>query len=74
MEQLAGVVTVGAFVFSASFLGWKLLKATIGIRVSTEEEFAGLDIGEHGIMAYPELQAPGDSYPAVNSARESVSL
>ena len=58
--QLVGVVAVGAFIFSASFLGWHLIKATMGIRVSPEEEMAGLDIGEHGIMAYPEFRAPGE--------------
>ena len=61
--QLVGVVAVGAFIFSASFLGWGLLKATLGIRVPPEEELAGLDIGEHGIMAYPEFRAPSEGLP-----------
>jgi len=61
--QLVGVVAVGAFIFSASFLGWSLIKATIGIRVTPEEELAGLDIGEHGIVAYPEFQTPSEGLP-----------
>jgi hypothetical protein len=35
----------------------------MGIRVSPEEEWAGLDIGEHGITAYPEFQSPVESLP-----------
>ena len=53
--QLIGIVAVGAFVFLTSCIVWYVLKATIGIRVSREEELAGLDIGEHGNMAYPDF-------------------
>jgi Amt family ammonium transporter len=53
--QLAGVVGVGAFVLISSFIVWKLIDATIGVRVSAEEEIEGLDIGEHGNMAYPDF-------------------
>ncbi len=53
--QLIGIVAVGAFVFLTSCIIWCVLKATIGIRVSREEELAGLDIGEHGNMAYPDF-------------------
>ncbi len=60
LAQLVGVIAVGAFIFTASLLGWGLLKATIGIRVPPEEEMEGLDVGEHGIMAYPEFQAPSE--------------
>ncbi len=66
--QLVGVVAVGAFIFTASFAGWSLLKATIGIRVSPEEEFEGLDVGEHGIMAYPEFRSPSESIPGGSGA------
>jgi Amt family ammonium transporter len=34
---------------------WLILKATVGLRVSEEEEIEGLDIGEHGISAYPDF-------------------
>lgn len=53
--QLLGIVTVGAFVFTTSALLWLALKKTIGIRVTKEEELAGLDIGEHGNSAYPDF-------------------
>jgi Amt family ammonium transporter len=55
MAQLAGVIGVGIFVFVVSLIFWKIIKATIGIRVSPEEETEGLDIGEHGNIAYPDF-------------------
>jgi Amt family ammonium transporter len=56
LAQLAGVVGTGIFVFGISLLGWGVMKATIGIRVTAEEEMEGLDVGEHGITAYPDFQ------------------
>lgn len=53
--QVLGILAVGAFAFVASGLVWLVLKKTIGIRVSREEELQGLDIGEHGNMAYPDF-------------------
>lgn len=53
--ELIGVIAVGAFVFASSSLVWILIKKTIGIRVSREEEISGLDIGEHGNSAYPDF-------------------
>ncbi len=53
--QLLGIVAVGAFTFVASSVVWLILKKTVGIRVSAEEEIAGLDIGEHGNHAYPDF-------------------
>ncbi len=58
--QLIGILAVGAFTFVSSAIVWLVLKKTIGIRVSREEEIAGLDIGEHGNMAYPDF-APAAS-------------
>lgn len=72
-NQLIGVVTVGAFIFACSYVGWSILKATIGIRVSPEEEVAGLDVGEHGIMAYPEFHSPSESLPIGQSRSEAIS-
>lgn len=60
LAQLTGVVSVGIFVFVSSLIFWSVIKATIGLRVPPEEEVDGLDIGEHGIMAYPEFQAPSE--------------
>ena len=53
--QLLGIVAVGVFVFASSALVWIVLKKTMGIRVSLEEEIEGLDIGEHGNLAYPDF-------------------
>jgi Amt family ammonium transporter len=57
--QLVGILAVGVFVALMSALAWSLLKAVVGIRVPAEEEHAGLDIGEHGISAYPEFRVSG---------------
>jgi len=54
-NQLIGVAAVGAAVFGASLLVWLAIKATIGVRVTEEEEMEGLDIGEHGNRAYPDF-------------------
>lgn len=57
MAQMAGIVGVGVFVFTSSMIMWKIIAATLGIRVSAEEEIEGLDIGEHGNIAYPDFVA-----------------
>jgi ammonium transporter, Amt family len=59
MAQLAGVAGVGAFVFTTSLIFWKIIGATLGMRVSAEEEMEGLDIGEHGNVAYPDFVTVG---------------
>jgi Amt family ammonium transporter len=53
LVQFYGVVAIGAVTFALSAIAWLGLKLTMGIRVSAEEEMEGLDIGEHGIEAYP---------------------
>ena len=53
--QLIGAATIFGWVFVTSLIVWSVLKATMGIRVSEEEEYEGLDIGECGIEAYPEF-------------------
>ncbi len=55
VNQLIGVVSVGATVFVLSFIVWNIIKLAMGVRVSAEEEIAGLDIGEHGNRAYPDF-------------------
>src|SRR5690606_15924776 len=62
--QAVGVLAAAAYVALASFILFSILKATIGLRVSGEEEIEGLDIHEHGMYAYPELALGGDAYPA----------
>lgn len=60
MPQLKGVAVAGAVTFALSMLFWAILKFTVGIRVSADEENEGLDIGEHGGRAYPDFEAvPG---------------
>ncbi|MCX8007076.1 MAG: ammonium transporter [Coriobacteriia bacterium] len=54
-KQAIGVAAVGATVFAISLVLWLIIKATLGVRVSAEEEIEGLDIGEHGNRAYPDF-------------------
>jgi Amt family ammonium transporter len=53
--QLAGAGTIFIWVFGTSMVLWLALKALMGIRVSEEEEFSGVDISECGLEAYPEF-------------------
>ncbi len=53
--QIIGCFSIIAFVFLVSAAVWMLLKATMGIRVTEEEEMAGLDQAELGMEAYPEF-------------------
>jgi len=55
--QLIGLITIFAWVFITSLIVWFLLKKTVGIRVSEEEEYEGVDISECGLEAYPEFTA-----------------
>ena len=71
--QIIGIIAVGAFVFAASSIVWLVLKKTIGIRVSREEEIAGLDIGEHGNVAYPDF-APVATDTELSSNIEIIKL
>jgi Amt family ammonium transporter len=54
--QLIGVLSFGAFVFPAALAIFYCIKATMGLRVSAEEERAGLDVSEHGMQAYGGFQ------------------
>ena len=53
--QLIGIASIFAWVFLTSFAAWYLLEVSVGIRVSEEEEYEGVDIGECGLEAYPEF-------------------
>lgn len=55
-NQAIGVVAVGAFTFIAAFAVFYVIKLVMGMRVTREEEIQGLDIGEHGMKAYPDFQ------------------
>ncbi|MCY9835049.1 ammonium transporter [Aeromonas media] len=53
--QLLGAATIFGWVFAVSLVVWSLLKATMGLRVSEEEELMGVDMHECGVDAYPEF-------------------
>jgi ammonium transporter, Amt family len=58
--QMIGVIAVAVAAFAFSLIVFGIIKAAMGIRVSEEEEAEGLDIGEHGMEAYPHFQTSGD--------------
>jgi len=53
--QLVGIAAIGAFVIITSSITWMILKVTVGIRASEEDEVMGLDKAELGLEAYPEF-------------------
>lgn len=54
--QLLGSLSVIAFTFAISLVFWGLVKVTLGMRVTRDEEIRGLDIDEHGMEAYAGFQ------------------
>jgi ammonium transporter, Amt family len=56
MIQGAGVLAVGVFTFVTAYVMYRIIDATIGMRVSALEEQRGLDISEHAEVGYPEFQ------------------
>jgi Amt family ammonium transporter len=67
MTQLLGVVVAFVWVFTTSFIMFKVIAATIGLRVSPEEELEGMDLSEHGASCYPDFA------PAAGSGGVSLS-
>lgn len=55
VNQIIGIVAVGAFVFVGSLILWIVIKALMGLRVTEEQEMLGLDKSELGLEAYPEF-------------------
>lgn len=53
--QIIGALTIFGWVFGTSLVVWSVLKAVIGIRVSEEDEYEGVDLSECGMEAYPEF-------------------
>lgn len=53
--QLIGALTIFGWVFVTSLIVWGILKAVVGIRVTEEEEYEGVDLSECGMEAYPEF-------------------
>ena len=70
--QALGVVTVFAFVFAFSFATFWAIKKTYGLRVTAEEEDAGLDISEHGMYGYPEQFIPAPELVGYSPAAAPV--
>ena len=71
--QFVGILAVGIFGFVSTSLVWYVLKKIIGIRVSKEEELAGLDVGEHGNIAYPDF-APATGFAQDSKADEKAAV
>jgi Amt family ammonium transporter len=59
MGQLAGAATIFVWVFGVSLVVWLALKAIMGLRVTEEEEYEGVDLAECGLEAYPEFTSAG---------------
>ncbi len=55
IAQIKGIIAAGVYTGIVSLIIWIIIKAIMGIRVSAEEEQEGLDIGEHGMEAYPDF-------------------
>jgi ammonium transporter, Amt family len=78
VAQAVGLTVAFAFVFGMSFATFWLIRKTIGLRVSEEQEVAGLDIVEHGMYGYPEQFIPeseiggGTTMPAPARAPQPV--
>ncbi|MQC27567.1 MAG: ammonium transporter [Chloroflexi bacterium] len=60
--QLIGVAAVAAWTIGTSLILFAIIRVTIGLRVSAEEETIGLDVGEHGAEAYPEFTGGRDPF------------
>lgn len=71
--QILGIVAVGAFTLVLTSIFWVALKATLGIRVSEEEELLGLDIGEHGMEAYSGFLKEASAIPGSSVSTTSGS-
>jgi len=67
MAQLTGIGAVAVYTFFVALIFWLILKYTIGIRVSLQEEIEGLDIGEHGNSAYPDFVIRKPHYSVVST-------
>ena len=58
--QLIGLAVIFAWVFLVSLVVWFIIKVAMGVRVSEQEEYEGVDLGECGLEAYPEFTKSGD--------------
>ncbi len=79
--QLLGIATCFAWTFSVAFIMFKIIDKTIGLRVSPEEELEGLDVSEHGGVAYPDFGVsshggviPGGGSPSASASRVGAAI
>jgi Amt family ammonium transporter len=56
LPQIYAVLATGAYVLPVSLISFFIIKQIAGLRVTPEEELEGLDIGEHGNVAYPDFR------------------
>jgi Amt family ammonium transporter len=66
--QLIGVVSAFVWSFGLALLLFHVIRVTVGLRVEAETELAGLDVSEHGILAYPEAFVIDTGMPLASSA------
>jgi Amt family ammonium transporter len=57
--QLIGIASIFGWVFVSSLIVWAIIKAVMGIRVTEEEEYEGMDLSDCGMEAYPEFTGGG---------------
>jgi Amt family ammonium transporter len=70
--QAVGVAATFVVVFGLSMAAFYAIKKTMGLRVSEDEEFAGLDISQHGMYGYPEQFIPREEYPSATAPSPHV--
>ena len=63
--QIFGIIVIFLWTFIVSYLFWMIIKMTIGLRVSEDEESEGVDISECGLQAYPEFSKSVEPGPSV---------
>ncbi len=65
IAQIIDAATVALWAFGTGYILFAVLKRTVGLRASRDEELAGMDISEHGYSAYPEFvtQETGEGLP-----------
>jgi Amt family ammonium transporter len=66
--QLVGIIACAFWTVGCSFLMFTMIRALFGLRVSPEQEEQGLDIGEHGHRAYPDMSV-SETRVAMSSSR-----
>jgi Amt family ammonium transporter len=71
--QALGSLSVIVFTLVTSLIFWSVIKATLGLRVSKDEEIEGLDMGEHGMEAYAGFQSTTADEIAMTKAASAIS-